>query len=176
MAERTNAMPQFALLKQFRVIPQQKEMFAAIADLKFEPGQEVLLETAPNPAPDPRGGAGEVKLRQAASDFLEIEADLPAPAILLITDSYTPGWKARALPGSSQSEYSLLPADYCLRAVPLGAGHHELRVEYTSTAFRVGTWVSLFFVIGYAVAVGSHFKTARRNRTLAALKKRSDPI
>ena len=44
-----------------------------------------------------------------------------AVAVLLVTDAYAKGWRARALPGSAQATYDVLPADYTLRGIPLAA-------------------------------------------------------
>ena len=82
----------------------------------------------------------------------EIEATTPAPAILLMTDVYAPGWDVTGLPGSAQSRYELMPADLALRAIPLGAGTHHLRIHYTAPGLAVGAWVSGVAVAG-AVAL-----------------------
>jgi hypothetical protein len=39
-----------------------------------------------------------------------------------------------------------MPANYCLRAIPLEAGHHLLRVEYSPLGFRIGKAVSIVAV------------------------------
>jgi uncharacterized membrane protein YfhO len=89
------------------------------------------------------------------TDYLEIEADVAAPSVLLITDAWTPAWRARSLPGSSASDYEVLPANYALRAVPLGAGKHHLRMEYAPAGFRIGLLVSalawLAWVAGFVL-------------------------
>jgi hypothetical protein len=149
LVERPGPMPHLKLISHYRVIADKKNLFAALNDREFEPAAEVILESEPSVRPDPSGVAGEVKLMASSTDFLDIEAELPAPAILLITDTYTPTWRAVALPGSSQSNYKLQAADYCLRGVPLAAGHHKLRVEYSSKAFAVGKWVSLSALAAY---------------------------
>ncbi|MGZ5566333.1 MAG: hypothetical protein ACXWKG_04895, partial [Limisphaerales bacterium] len=75
-------------------------------------------------------------------------------AILLVTDAYSRFWKVHALEPSSQQNYEILPADYCLRAVPLAAGHHLLKMEYRPPAFTVGKWVSLVSVLTYFACLG----------------------
>ena len=105
--------------------------------------EEVILESQPSPLPQPARQKGTVKLLESSTDFLKIEADVGAPALLLITDSYSRGWRARALPGSAQARYEVMPANYCLRAIPLSAGHHLLRLEYSPLGFRVGKVVSI---------------------------------
>jgi hypothetical protein len=72
---------------------------------------------------------------------------------LLITDEYAASWHAVSLPGSTQPHYDLLPANYVLRAVPLAAGHHLLRVEYRPVAFTIGKWLSLISMIAFLAAL-----------------------
>ena len=93
--------------------------------------------------PQPAREKGTVKLLESSTDCLNIEADTGAPALLLITDAYSRGWRALALPGSAQARYEVMPANYCLRVIPLAAGHHLLRVEYSPLGFRIGKVVSI---------------------------------
>jgi hypothetical protein len=140
--EQPTHLPRLLLVQQCRVLAGRKDIFSALTDAAFDPRREVILERPPLPQPAPNQDAGQVRLVDSSTDHLTVEADLPAPAILLVTDSYAKGWRARALPGSGQQEYQVMPANWCLRAVPLGAGHHLLRMEYVPPGFRAGTWIS----------------------------------
>jgi uncharacterized membrane protein YfhO len=121
----------------------------------FDPRREVILEHEPEPKPAPNETAGNARVVDASTDQLTIEADLSQPAILLITDAWTPAWRAVSLPGSAQAQYDLQPANYALRAVPLAAGHHRLRAEYAPRAFVIGKWLSLISALCFAGAVGA---------------------
>jgi len=55
------------------------------------------------------------------------------------------------LAGSVQQKYNLMPADYILRAVPLAAGHHHLRVVYAPPSFPIGIALS---VVAWATWLG----------------------
>jgi hypothetical protein len=112
------------------------------------------LESEPEPKPSTAESPGTVRIAAASTDALEIEADIEQPAILLITDAFTPSWRAVALPGSVQTNYKLLPANYILRAVPLQAGHHHFRVEYARDALTFGKWISLLATLAFLVALG----------------------
>ena len=78
------------------------------------------------------------------------EADLAKPSILLVTDAYSMYWRARALQGSSQSRYDVLPANYVLRAVPLAEGHHLLRLEFVPPHYHLGLTISFATVTALA--------------------------
>ena len=74
--------------------------------------------------------------------------------LLLVTDSYSRYWQAVPLPGSSQSHYQVLPADYTLIGVPLDAGHHLIRLEYAPPGWVIGRWISLASLVIYLAAPG----------------------
>jgi len=94
----------------------------------------------------------------SSSDHLTVEADLPGPAILLITDTYSDGWNARALPGSSQQEYVVMPANYILRAIPLSRGYHRIRIEYKPLTFQIGKWISMGSFVSCMIFLGWHLR------------------
>jgi hypothetical protein len=143
ISEATNAMPRLQLVSRFRVMPRRDDIFAALTNAAFNPREEVILETAPDPEPRATANAGTVSLLESSTDYLTLEADVQSPSILLITDTYAKGWRARPLAGTVQSLYRVLPANYCLRAIPLAAGHHHLRLEYRPADFVIGKWVSI---------------------------------
>jgi hypothetical protein len=120
----------------------------------FDPHRDLLLETPPQPAPVSASAplAGAIHVPAETTDAITLELDTPRPAILLMSDPYTPSWRAVALPGSVQSHYTLQPADYILRAIPLQAGHHHLRIEYAPRAFTLGAWLSALAWLIYAAA------------------------
>jgi len=136
-----NPLPRALLVTNFQVLPDRDAILAALMKPDFDPRNTVYLENEPSPLPEP-GGAGTVKVTVDNSDQLTIEADTPVPTLLLITDLYSRDWFARALPGSVQQEYTILPADYVVRAIPLAAGHHHLAVVYDPPSFRHGLIIS----------------------------------
>jgi hypothetical protein len=136
-------MPHLQLVANYRVLQGRDAIFDALRSDTFDPTREVILESEPEPRPSPSESPGTATLVESSTDTLTIEADLAQPSILLITDVYTPEWRAISLPGSVQSKYQLLPGNYVLRAVPLAAGHHRLRVEYAPCGFAIGKWISI---------------------------------
>jgi hypothetical protein len=161
--EHPEALPRFALIRSHRVLGDRASVLAAMASPEFDPRTTVLLEREPEPGPAASGGAGRVELLSESTDHLDLEVEIPTPAILLVTDSYSSGWRARPLAGSIQQEYQVLPANLVLRAIPLDAGRHRLRLEYSPWAFRAGRWASAVsgLVLGAsALAWGWRARTA----------------
>jgi len=131
-------LPRVLLVSDYVVREDRDAIFKELGTEGFDFRKQVVLEEEPDPRPDPAGEAGAVKIVREGTDFLEIEADLPAPAILLVTDCWTPAWRAVPLPGSSQQRYEVVPANYTVRGVPLAVGTHRLRIKYSPRAFHDG--------------------------------------
>jgi hypothetical protein len=142
-------LPRLLLVSDAKVIPGGRDaVFSAMQN--FDPSKSVLLEAEPDPHPDP-GATGTVKLVRDLPNELTVEVDTDKPTLLLITDLYSKDWRAEPLPDSTQKSYHLMPADYILRAVPLAAGHHHLRIVYAPQAVPIGIGIS---VCGWVVWIG----------------------
>jgi hypothetical protein len=153
-----SVMPRLQLLQEYRVLSGRDTIFQAMDSPSFDPRQEVILETEPSPAPTPFADRGTATVIDSSAGALTVEADLPRPAILLITDAYSDGWRARPLEGSAQHGYQVLPGDYVLRAIPLSQGRHQIRLEYSPLTFRVGACTSIVSVIGLVFLAGYHVR------------------
>lgn len=134
-------LPRLLVVRRHTVLKGRDDQLRALASPGFDPRQEVLLEETPEPAPEPSATTSTARIVEESTDHLTIVAELPAPGILLITDVYHPYWRVTPLSGSAQSAYRVLPADYVLRAVPLGAGRHHFRMEYRPPGFTLLCWI-----------------------------------
>jgi hypothetical protein len=159
----TPPLQQLQLVGGCQVLTNKNDILRAVTSPRFNARQEVVLETRPDLWPEPSGTNGTVKLLGSTTDELVIEADLPAPAILLVTEAFSAGWQARSLLNGDRRNYPVLPANYCLRAIPLAAGHHELRLEYLPAGFVIGKWVSLASVFLFLALLGLDRLTGRRS-------------
>ena len=149
------SLPRALLVDNYEVLAARDHILAAMQQPHYDPQRTVILEQQPVPVPvQGEGSPGTVLSTALSTDELLIEAELYRPALLLLTDAYSTGWQARALPGSVQQDYAVLPANYTLMAVPLAAGRHRLVLVYAPLAFRIGTWLSLLALSGYLSGVG----------------------
>jgi hypothetical protein len=144
---RGEPLPRLMLLSRFEVLKSRGEILQAMDSPSFDFRRMVILESQPQP--QPLTEAGTVRIVSESTDEIVIEADVPQPTILLITDAYHPNWRCEALPDSSQSKYEIMLANYVLRAVPLKTGHHHFRMEYKPSAFVIGKWISIISLTVY---------------------------
>ena len=140
------------LVGSYQIRRQRDEILHAMGEASFDPRKEVILEQAPNPAPIAVAAQGYASIVREGTDFMEVDADVASPSILLVTDAWARGWHVMPLEGSSQHGYELMPANYALRAVALDRGKHRLRLEYAPAAIRIGAVVSALAWIAWISA------------------------
>jgi hypothetical protein len=138
-------MRRLQLVRRFQVASGRDAVLAALAREDFNPRDTVILESTPDPAPAIPMTAGTsseadpdaARVIQSSTDQLEIEATITQPSILLVTDAYSRGWRARPLDPGPQQQYAIMPANRVLRAIPLAAGKHHLLLEYAPRSYRI---------------------------------------
>jgi hypothetical protein len=159
--ESKDALPVAFLVDKWQVANGRNEIFKAMKESSFKPAEEVILEDIPVPAPVPsaKGGApGEVKVEACYPGRITLSARLDRPAILVVTEKYDPGWRAKGTGASlpAEQKYRIMPADYILMAIPLPAGEHGFVIEYIPVGFGAGLAVSgiaaVVFITAAAVA------------------------
>jgi hypothetical protein len=148
-----DSMDHINLIYDWQIIDNRNDIFNEMDKPTFNPRKNVILETFPGIIPSNTKHVGVCKIEDMSTDYLTIRGKLAKPAILLITDAYSKGWKAMPLPDSTQQVYRVMPANYAFMAIPLSAGEHHLRLEYKPAAFIVGKWISLFAIIIYLTII-----------------------
>jgi hypothetical protein len=135
----SDPLPEAQIVYEWNLTPTRAQTFSAMQAPSFDPSKTVLLETPPNPLPNPTGGPAAVSITHQTTDSMEITANLPKPGILLITDAYAKGWRAREANGADDK---ILPADWILRGIPLSAGSHTIELTYAPRSFTIGLIIS----------------------------------
>ena len=164
-----NGLPRFLLVHDFRVMADRDAIFKTIEQADFDPSRTVILEEPPVPPPAPGGRPGNITQLGGDTDHVHLDIQTPVPAILLITDSYSRGWRVLSQAASPpQEDYRILPANYILCAVPLAAGTHHIIVEYSPWAFRAGRAVSLVTLLVFLAAVAYCVRSGAWNKRSCA--------
>ena len=164
-----NPMGHLELIYDLKVVSGRDQIFSEMDKVNFDPSKTVILETQPNPFPvlSAQEQKGTIRLLDSSTDSLTIEADLQSAAVLLITDVYSHNWHARALEGSVQSTYKVMPANYTLMGVPLAAGHHHFEIQYMPESFQVGKWISIASLVLFLIVLGWDVKKRAKLRSMA---------
>jgi hypothetical protein len=157
----TPPLGRLELVGSYQVHADREAILRAMGQPSFDPRKEVILERAPDPAPRAGAAEGRARIVREGSDFIEIEADLVQPALLLVTDAWTPAWRAVAVEPGDTRRYEVMPANYVLRALALGQGRHRLRLEYAPPQFRIGAVIS---ALAWAAWLGAAWFAWRNRR------------
>jgi uncharacterized membrane protein YfhO len=92
----------------------------------------VLLSTA---APGASGESAKVRVTAGDGDTIAATVDAAGAGYLVVADSLQqPGWSATV----DGKPVTLLPADHAMVAVPVPAGTHQVRLDYTVPGQRTG--------------------------------------
>jgi hypothetical protein len=142
--ENESAMPPAFLVHHARVEPGEQAQARAVGEI--DPRREVVLDRAPTPAPCGEGEAAmAARVVSRARARLVIQTDDPCAAVLVVSETMYPGWRARIDGRRAELYY----ADYALRGVAVPAGEHEIEMWFEPPWGRKGvvvTFISLALV------------------------------
>ncbi len=109
----------------------------------------------------PASGPESVRWELATSSRLKLTVETSAAALLVLSDSYYPGWTAR-VDGAARP---LLATNLAMRGVELSAGRHRVELVYRPGSYRVGLATSGFS----ALLLGLAWRHFRRGAVSAGL-------
>jgi hypothetical protein len=123
-----------------------------LSSSNFDPFQSVVLEEDLGIIPG-RSLSATAKIVRYENQSVVIRASLNDAGILVLADSYYPGWKVYV----DGKEQKILRANLFFRAVNLSQGDHTVEFRYDPRSFAIGLAVSmttlcalaLVFVFGY---------------------------
>ncbi len=132
--------PWATFAEQIARVPDEKTALDTLIETLRRGEDTVILENVPDPK---ELSAGQVLKFVRSSNWLRIEATSKQDGILVVNDSYWPGWKATI----DGKEVPIWRADFIVRAVPWPAGHHLLEMKYEPLEVRIGWVVSMIGII-----------------------------
>ena len=185
-----NHFPRAWLVKNFKVLDTHAILLRMLTK-EFYPYQEVLLEEEPYnlpTSPFSKGGQrgitkgrmkelgrplrelqNKVEFISESNNMVHLRVRAKGNALLVLSDTYYPGWKAFVYPVRYDSYHQVNPvdtnlsnrvngreekiyrADYNFRAIPLKAGEYEVKFIYDPITFKIGALVSLLTLVGILV-------------------------
>jgi hypothetical protein len=151
------ALERVTLVGEHRVVPRE-QMLQRILSRDFEPGRQLLLEEDP--------GFDAVSAEGSSADIVEyglnrivVDASIEQPCFLLLSEVFSPSWRVHV----DGVETELLSADFCLRAVPLETGEHEVVFRYSSRVLNVSLFISIaVFAAAVLVPIVSRIVLAKK--------------
>ncbi len=171
VAENTAALPRAFLVTRARTAPSIGQSLGEMIHRPFDPRREVVIAadaapevTARLPAMDPTGeGAapGSAQVVDYAADAVRVRTSSPSAVLLVVTDTYYPGWRAFV----DGVEQPLVRGDLLFRVVPVGPGEHVVDLRFEPLSIRVGLLISVVSLALAAGVLASAGRSMLRRRT-----------
>ena len=139
-------LPRAFLVHDYQVLPLE-EVPDAMKHWRFDPRQTVILEESPGGI-EPAAGflaSGSATVVSRKANKVSIMTESEREAILVLTESYYPGWQAEI----DGKRAPILKADYVFRAVSLSPGAHTVVFKFRPATFLIGSALSCAGIIAW---------------------------
>ncbi|MGE5216505.1 MAG: YfhO family protein [Chloroflexota bacterium] len=153
-----NPVPRVYVATQAVYEPQVAKTLRLLSDTDFDLRQKVLVDEKIVVDSNKRSDS-EVKIVRYANSDVVIQATLAGSGVLVLTDSYYPGWKVFI----DGKEGSILRANHFFRGVQLSPGTHRVEFRYEPLSFRIGLAISLISLLTLtAISLGLVYVRRKR--------------
>ncbi len=155
-------LPRAIAVNRWIVANSDQEAVRLLSDPEFDPARTAVVQ---NPEPSTKtveqlasipmrtdDSAALVTLVSYRSEKIVIQANTANDAVLLLSDTYYPGWRC-AIDGEN---VPIFIADFLFRGIHLPPGNHEIVFSYEPQSFIWGlriSWLAAFGIIASAVAM-----------------------
>lgn len=128
--ENPGALPRAFFVDRYRVLPRQR-ILEEIATPRFDPAAEALLEEEPaGPVESAEGST--VRIVEYRLNSIRLHAHVELPCLLVLSEIDYPDWRAVV----DGRRHPVQTANYCLRALALEAGDHDILLEMRPEVLR----------------------------------------
>ena len=147
---------------------------ARLKNPEFDPLKSVTItgKSAAAPSSSAVDFRSSVEITNVNANGLTIKTQSSAPGILVVSQTYYPGWKATV----DGTNADILQADGTLTGVPFPAGTHEMRLVFQPASFRIGLFISIIAttILLALLATGLRTERQRAKRNAVAADKVSE--
>jgi Bacterial membrane protein YfhO len=150
------ALPRAFVVHEAHAVSNREAAIRFLLSTAIDPSRSAVVEGTLPPAqqaflrPSEGGGASDVRIRLYRDDRVELQVRTERPGLLVLTDTYYPGWKA-TVDGVS---VPILATDEAFRSVFVPAGVHDVTFVFRPRTFCTGaaiTFLGALALVGYAV-------------------------
>jgi hypothetical protein len=139
LAARYDYLPRAKLFASWEVIPDTEAMLARLGDPAYDYRSTALVERPVSAEPQTSEDPGSAAIVTNSPNRIEVRVNARAPALLVLTENYYPGWRA-AVDGSP---VEVIPINHFLRGSLIPAGEHSVVFRYVENGFASLLLVSL---------------------------------
>lgn len=154
--ENTEAFPRAFLVARYHVTEEGKAQQHLKENPDFDLRHNVILERELPPEESSLlGSSGTAEIVSLSANKVTITTESQHASLLVLTDSYYPGWKAYV----DGKETQIYRADGLVRAVFVPAGTHNIEFSYMPESFVAGATIS---IVSAAILAGVYVYSRRK--------------
>jgi uncharacterized membrane protein YfhO len=156
-----DVLPRAFVVYRAEVIADPERSLSRVTDHGFDFRNVVVLEKLPDGWQDLQAEsqtASVIRTVRYSPNQIMLEAETDQKAILVLTDAYMPGWKARI----DGQDAEIHVADHAFRALVVPAGTHQVEFVYRPLSFWGGAAISLLTAAIMVVALVVGVKRRRQ--------------
>ncbi|MFQ5887593.1 MAG: YfhO family protein, partial [Candidatus Hydrothermarchaeales archaeon] len=139
-------VPRAYIVAREAVEKDPEKILDRLSSRDFDPLKSVILEKSLS-IPAKKEFHAKAKIIRYANQEVAIQASLNSSGVLVLTDSFYPGWQVYV----DGKEKEMLRANFLFRGVPLSAGEHLVEFRYRPRSFSIGLIISLVTLCGIIV-------------------------
>jgi hypothetical protein len=148
--EALDVLPRAYTVHHTRLVQDDEAALAAMADPTFDPARTAILAAGYEIDERPSGDtASSVTVLSYAAEEIVLQASLPAPGYVVMTDSWYPGWSATV----DGKPVTIERANLAFRAVHVPQGMHVVRWTYRPRSYLTGLWISVAALLSVAATL-----------------------
>jgi Bacterial membrane protein YfhO len=160
-------IPRAYVVNKTAVENDSRAVLRLLSSAGFDPTREVVLDSE-IPMPPALQLKAMAKIVRYENQLVTVATSADSEGILVLADSYYPGWKAFV----DGREEVIRRANLFFRAVPLAAGNHTVEFRYEPRSFTVGLAISLATLVALGV-VTTLLAFRTRKKTVQGLESSS---
>jgi hypothetical protein len=151
--------PRASIFFDWTVVDGEEEALEMVTDPAFDPTRRLILEPGWGLALATGLREGVVPFPSSAATYralgpqaAQVEVVVPAPAVVLVRNTWDPGWRAMV----DGRPAPILVADYFLQGIPVAAGRHTIVLGYDDPSLGLGllgSGLALAVLLGAAAAL-----------------------
>ncbi len=145
----TMRLPRAYMTSDYRIIRLEDEHIYTLFGRDFVPSKTVYLEEEPvmdSGCDSADGCESQVEIINYAEDHVELIAESSKGGLLVLSDTYYPGWKGMV----DGKEKPILRANLAFRAIALSPGRHHVIFTYSPASFEITATLACFFWLACA--------------------------
>ena len=164
--ENKEVYPRAFLVGNYEILNDDQKIMDRVLDKKFDLRESVIVEKEPN-INKSDNFSGNTKILEYSPNKIKIETNSNNDAILVLSDNYYPGWRAKV----NGNETEVLRANYTFRAVPIPKGESKIEFYYYSKVFKWGFYLSFISLISiFIIIIGKWYTTNIWKRRIKTVK------